>query len=150
MANGLGAACLFSLVVALPVLAGEPIAGSVKIVKGGAVVHRGPQDIPIQQGMHLLVDDVLRTSADGRVGVILQDGTRISIGPATELKIKQFLYEPERGKFGLVLSLVRGVLTYVSGKIADFAPGTVSVETPVGIAGLRGTHFAVSLEGAQQ
>ena len=97
--------------------------------------------------MHLLVDDLLQTSADGRLGVIFQDGTRISVGPGTELKIDRFVYEPVNGKFGLLLRLARGVLTYVSGKIAKFSPESVGVQTPVGIVGLRGTHFAVSIEG---
>ncbi|SPE29144.1 conserved hypothetical protein [Candidatus Sulfopaludibacter sp. SbA6] len=97
--------------------------------------------------MHLLLNDILQTSADGLLGVILQDGTRISIGPNTELKIDRFLYEPAEGKFGLLLRLGRGVLAYISGKIAQFSPDSVTVETPVGVLGLRGTHFAVSIEG---
>jgi hypothetical protein len=125
----------------------EPIAGSVKTAQGSSVVHRGTETLPAREGMHLLVDDVLQTSADGRLGVIFQDGTRISLGPNTELKIDRFVYEPADGKFALLLRLARGVLTYVSGKIAKFSPQSVSVQTPVGIVGLRGTHFAVSIEG---
>jgi hypothetical protein len=125
----------------------ESIAGSVKTVQGSSVVHRGAETLPIREGMHLLVDDVLQTSADGRLGVIFQDGTRISIGPGTEIKIDRFVYEPAEGKFGLLLRLARGVLTYISGKIAQFSPESVTVQTPVGVVGLRGTHFAISIEG---
>jgi len=125
----------------------EAIAGSVKTALGASVVRRGAETLPIHEGMHLLVDDILQTSADGRLGVIFQDGTRISVGPGTEVKIDRFLYEPAVGRFALLLRLARGVLTYVSGKIAKFSPQSVSVQTPVGIVGLRGTHFAVSVEG---
>ncbi len=97
--------------------------------------------------MHLLLNDVLQTSADGRLGAILQDGTRISLGPNTEMKIDRFVYQPVDGKFGLLLRLSRGLLAYISGGIARFSPESVSVETPVGVLGLRGTHFAVSIEG---
>jgi len=97
--------------------------------------------------MHLLLNDVLATSADGHLAAILQDGTRISLGPNTELKVDRFVYEPVEGKFGLVLRLGRGVLAYISGKIAQFSRESVSVETPVGVIGLRGTEFAVSIEG---
>ncbi|MBZ5626598.1 MAG: FecR domain-containing protein [Acidobacteriia bacterium] len=118
-----------------------------KTARGGAVVRRGAATIPVSEGMHLLLNDVLQTSGDGQLGVILQDGTRIALGPNTELTIDRFVYEPVDGKFGLVLRLARGVLAYVSGRIARFSPESVSVETPVGVIGLRGTHFAVSIEG---
>lgn len=128
----------------------DAIAGSVKTAQGSSVVHRGAETLPIREGMHLLVNDVLQTSADGRLGVIFQDGTRISVGPGAEVRIDRFLYEPADGKFALLLRLARGVLTYVSGKIAQFSPESVSVQTPVGVVGLRGTHFAVSIEGMQE
>ena len=132
--------------LAVPAWGAESIAGCVKVAKGNSVVHRGTEILPIREGMHLLVNDVLQTSADGRLGVIFQDGTRVSLGPSTELTIDRFVYEPADGKFGLVLRLARGVLTYISGKIAQFSPESVSVETPVSMVGLRGTHFAISID----
>jgi hypothetical protein len=125
----------------------ENFVGSVKTVQGGAVVRRGTDTLPIREGMHLLLNDVLQTLADGRLGVILEDGTRISLGPNTELKVDRFVYQPVEGNFSLVLSLRRGVLAYISGKIAQFLPASVSLETPVAIIGLRGTNLVVSIEG---
>jgi hypothetical protein len=97
--------------------------------------------------MQLRLNDVLKTEANGRVGVILEDGTRIALGPKAELKVDQFVYQPAQGKFSLVLRLARGVMAYISGRIAQFSPGSATVETPVGVIGLRGTSFAVSIEG---
>jgi len=112
-------------------------------------VHRGEQTIPATAGMHLQVNDILQTSADGRLGAILQDGTGIGLGPNTELKIDSFIYDPANGKLSLILRLARGVMAYFSGRIAKLAPGAVTVETPVGVMGLRGTHMAVSIGGRQ-
>jgi hypothetical protein len=98
--------------------------------------------------MHLLLNDTLRTAGDGRIGAILQDGTGLGLGPNTELKIDQFVFEPADGKFALLLRLARGVMSYFSGRIARFAPGEVRIETPVGVVGLRGTHLAISVEGS--
>ena len=138
---------IFAAALALPAWSADPIAASVKTVQGKCVIHRGTETIPVQEGMHLLVSDVVETPGDGRVGIIFQDGTRISAGPGTEVKIESFVYEPVDGKFGLLLRLARGVLAYVSGKIAQFSPGSVTVQTPAGIVGLRGTHFAITTEG---
>ena len=130
-----------------PAWGADAIAGSVKTAVGGAVVRRGAQTIPATEGMHLLVNDILQTSADGRLGAILQDGTGIGLGPNTELKIDSFIYEPADGKLSLILRLARGVMAYFSGRIAKLAPGAVTVETPVGVMGLRGTHMAISIGG---
>ncbi|WP_321470935.1 FecR domain-containing protein [uncultured Paludibaculum sp.] len=143
--NRLSSLLLFCL--ALSAQGTDNIVGSVKVAQGGVEVRRGTQTIRVHEGLHLLLDDTLLTSADGRLGAILQDGTRLSLGPKSELQISRFVYQPVEGKFGLLLRLARGALCYVSGKIARFASESVSVETPVGVVGLRGTHLAISIEG---
>ena len=127
--------------------ADQNFVGSVKSITGEASIQRNGAIIPAKVGSHLFKSDTLRTSAGGSMGVILQDGTRISLGSNTELSVNDFLYQPEKGQFSLILKLVRGVLAYVSGKIASFSPASVKVETPVGTVGLRGTKFAISLDG---
>jgi hypothetical protein len=131
----------------LSAFAAEFTVGSIKTVVGGASVERNGSAIPAQEGFHLQRNDTLRTGADGRMGIILQDGTRISLGANTELHVNDFVYQPSEGHFSLVLRLVHGVMAYVSGKIASFSPQSVKVETPVGTVGLRGTEFAISLQG---
>jgi hypothetical protein len=137
---------VLALGLILPVYGKESIAGSVKIVQGGANIIRNTETIQAREGMHLLVGDSLQTGGDGRLGFILQDGTRVSIGANTRISIDQFLYEPAQEQFGLVLKLTRGVMAYISGKIAQFSPGSVHVETPVAVCGLRGTELAVTIE----
>jgi hypothetical protein len=126
----------------------ETLVGSVKSVHGGASIQRGQASIPIKEGAHLFLNDLLQTGRDGGVGAILQDGTRLSLGPETELKIDRFVYQPADGKFGLLLRLSKGALAYISGKIAQFSPGSVSVETPEAVLGLRGTEFIVNIDSA--
>jgi len=109
-------------------------------------LRRGADRVPVKEGMHILPHDVLEP-ADGGVGIILHDGTRVAMGANTTLEIDRFVYEPSEGKLGLLLRLVRGVMVYVSGKIAQFSADSVKVETPVGVVGLRGTEVAISLEG---
>jgi hypothetical protein len=139
---------LYLMLVACPQLiaAEESFTGSVKTLQGRVAVIRGGRTLPCVDGMHILANDVIRTASDGRTGLILRDGTRLSLGPDTELTIERFLYEPAEGRFALLVQLVRGVAVYVSGKIAQFSPESVRVQTPVGFIGLRGTEFGVKLE----
>jgi hypothetical protein len=138
---------MVSALLAVPSLWGaDAVVGSVKTARGMAVALRGTETVTLREGAHLLLNDNLRTGHDGSLGVILQDGTRISLGPDSELKIDKFVYAPADGQFGLLLQLAKGALAYVSGRIAQFSPQSVNVQTPVGVLGLRGTHFAVSLD----
>jgi hypothetical protein len=120
--------------------------GSLKTVSGTFTVHRGTTATPASEGMRLKEKDTLETGADGRGSAILQDGTRFTMGPNSRITIDQFLYNPGQGQVGMLLQMFRGIAAFVSGKIAQFAPEATRVETPVGIVGIRGTEFAISLE----
>lgn len=139
------------VVLLLPLVAlaqvARPIAGSVKKITGQAALRRGADRMPVKEGMHILPHDVFETGAGASLGLILQDGTRVAMGANTSLEIDTFLYQPSEGKLSLLLRLARGVMVYVSGKMAQLSPGSVKVETPVGVVGLRGTELAISLEG---
>jgi hypothetical protein len=120
--------------------------GMVKVAEGTAIVQRGDQTLPARPGLTLLEGDTLRTGADGRLGVVLRDDTRVSLGPETEIRIDRFLFAPSQGQLALVLKMLRGVAAYVSGKIAKLSPDAVRVETPVAVVGVRGTRFAARVE----
>jgi hypothetical protein len=137
----------FFAAITTQALAEDAVVGTVKAAHGNVTIHRGQDDIAAKEGAHVLLDDALRTASGAGLSVILQDGTRLSLGPDTELKVDRFVYQPSDGKFDLFLNMLRGAMAYVSGKISQLSPGSVSLQTPVGVLGLRGTRFALSLEG---
>jgi hypothetical protein len=128
----------------MPAFAQTPTAaGRIKIATGAATIVRQQTEIPAKAGAFLLETDTLRTGADGRLAVTLKDDTRLSLDPNTEVRLDRFLYAPAEGRFGLVLNVVRGLVAYVSGRIAKLAPDAIRLETPDGIVGIRGTHLAI-------
>jgi hypothetical protein len=124
---------------------GPSAAGRIKLVSGQVFVVRGGAATPAEVGQAVLESDTLRTGADGRLGVTLRDDTRISLGPASEVRLDSFLYTPAEGRLGLVLNFIRGMAVYVSGKIAKLAPDSIRLETPGAIVGVRGTTVAVQV-----
>ena len=139
----LACACLMA---ATPALAQQPApAGRIKVVSGDAVIVRGGNTLPAQNGLAVYPSDSLRTGKDGRVGVTLSDDTQVSIGPASEVRLDSFVYDPGQGQLGLVLKFIRGTAAYVSGQIAKLAPDAVRLETPAAIVGVRGTTLAVEV-----
>ena len=135
------------LAAATPALAQQPApAGHVKIVSGSAVIVRQNTTLPARPGDPVFATDALRTSADGTVGVTLQDDTRLSIGPSSEVRLERYVYAPGEGGFGMVLKFVRGVAAYVSGRMAKLAPDAIRLETPAAIVGVRGTTVAIRVD----
>jgi hypothetical protein len=121
-------------------------AGRIDRLSGTAVILRAGTRVPLKAGDSVLETDVLRTGPDGHIGVTLKDDTRLSLGPASEVRLEKFLYAPSEGKIGLTLRLVRGLMAYVSGRIAKIAPDAVRLETPAAIVGVRGTTLVIQAE----
>ncbi len=117
--------------------------GRIKVASGAAFVVRAGAEIPAQAGQLVYESDTLRTGADGRLGVTLKDDTRVSLGPASEARLARFVYVPSESRIGFVLNVARGVVAYVSGRIAKLAPDAVRLETPGAVVGVRGTTLAL-------
>lgn len=131
-----------------PVFAQEPqAAGRIKVTSGTVYVVRGGAQVPVQAGQIVYQADVIRTGADGRIGMTLKDDTRVSLGPGSEVHLERFSYAPAEGQLALALKVIRGAVAYVSGHIAKLAPDAVRIETPSAILGVRGTTLAMRVDG---
>ena len=137
------AAALALVLMAAPALAQQPAAGRIKVASGSAFIVRAGNLIPVSVGQPVYESDGLKTGADGRVGITLNDDTRVSLGPGSEVRLDRFVYAPSEGQLGFVLKIVRGVAAYVSGRIAKLSPDAVHLETPAAIVGVRGTTLAL-------
>ena len=73
----------------------------------------------------------------------------MAFGPDTELMVDEYLYAPAQGQLKLGTRLTKGSLNYVSGVIAKLKPDAVTVKTPTGIIGVRGTQFVARVEDSQ-
>ncbi len=138
----LAAMCLF---FSCPVVAEDLVVGSLKTVEGEAFIDRSGETFDARPGFRLQQGDTLRTGADGAIGALLRDDTLLSLGPDSALTIDEFVFSPGENKMAMLLRMLRGLATYVSGKMAELAPDAVRFETPVGTIGVRGTRFVVKI-----
>jgi len=126
----------------------EPV-GYVKTVTGDASVITAGQRLSAQPGTAVMLGSQLKTAQGATMGVAFKDNTLMSFGPNTELTVEEFVYAPAQGQLLLGTRLSRGSLNYVSGVIAKLQPDAVTVKTPAGILGVRGTQFVARVEDAQ-
>lgn len=126
---------------AMPAAAEPVVVGTVQTVEGSCFVVREGTQLLLHGGERLLLADTLRTGPDGALGALLRDNTALTLGPNTELAVERFAFEPARGELQMVLRLLKGMASYLSGQIAKLAPDTVRFETPTATVGVRGTRF---------
>jgi hypothetical protein len=138
------ATALLFVLMAEPAFSQQPMdIGRIKVASGSAFIVRATGLVPAQAGQAVYQADGLRTGAGGRIGITLRDDTRLSLGPNSEVRLDRFAYAPAQSQIGFVLKIVRGVVAYVSGRIAKLSPDSIRLETPGAIVGVRGTTLAV-------
>lgn len=139
---------------ALWALAGLPLqshaqtetVGTVKTVTGDAWVITTGQRVKAQAGTSVFLGSQLKTAKSASLGVTFRDNTLMSFGPDTELTVDEYLFVPVKGQYKLGARLDKGSLNYLSGVIAKLKPEAVTVKTPTGTIGVRGTQFLVNVQ----
>jgi hypothetical protein len=124
--------------------------GSIKTLKGKGSIIRNSNSVDVQIGSKVFANDSLKTGGDGSMAMVFKDDTLLSIGPNSEVVINEFIFSPGEGKLSIITRLLKGTSVYLSGIIAKLSPESVRFETPVANIGIRGTKFAVSVEGEDE
>lgn len=137
---------LLLLCCSLQTQADETAVGYVKVVGGEAWLANAGSRQNAEVGSAILPGQTLNTGVDGSMGVTFKDETIVSIGPNTSVAVEEFLYAPAKDDLKLSARILKGSLQYISGVIAKLKPEAVSVKTPSGVIGVRGTRFLVKVE----
>ena len=141
------------VLLAAPAFAQQPSpAGRVKVVSGSAFIVRAGGTLRAEVGQSVFESDSLRTGEDGRIGVTLDDDTRVSLGPSSERHRPQALAvwlsdagpEPFVQMIGLTLEegTVGGDRARWVNATSDGMPTTLSepTDTPPRVAALAGAR----------
>ncbi|WP_161596944.1 FecR domain-containing protein [Rhizobium glycinendophyticum] len=88
----------------------------------------------------------IETGPQGLVQILLADGTSFTVGPNSSIVIDSFVYDPEKQTASLAATMTKGALRFIGGK-ASKASGDVTINTPIGTAGIRGAVVDINLDG---
>lgn len=123
----------------------EPI-GTVETTGGTVTATRTDGTVvELAEGDSVFQGDILETSADGGVGVVLADETTFSMGGDGRMVLDEMIYDPGTQEGDLAISVLEGVFTFVSGHIAKTDPDAMVLETPVATIGVRGTQVGLEM-----
>ena len=139
--NGLLAAIVFAFASAA--MAAE--IGQIKVAKGQVSVERSGATLAGAVGLRLEAADVVKTGADGSVGITMSDNSLLSAGPNSALALERFEFDPTTSQGRFDAQLQRGTLAVISGRIAKQSPQAMTVRTPSAALAVRGTEFVVAV-----
>lgn len=123
--------------------------GQIKLVKGAVTIDRAGQSIAATVGTRVQPSDVVKTGADGSVGITMTDDSLLSAGPNSVLALDRYDFDPVTSVGRFDSSLRQGTLAVVSGRLAKKSPDAMTVRTPSAVLGVRGTEFVVSAGDAR-
>ncbi|MCB9947018.1 MAG: FecR domain-containing protein [Rhodospirillaceae bacterium] len=99
----------------------------------GAEVALAPED-------EIFPDDLIVTDGRGAARLDMADDTVITVGPASQVSLDRFLYDPATNSGDVVTRISAGGMRFISG---DLPSESYSIATPVAVIGLRGTDVTV-------
>ncbi len=127
------------------------VVGEVAIVHAGAAVVQAAltdDKVPVKVGDPVYRSDVVKTGADGKIGINFADGSSFNLSSNASMELNEFVYDPAATSNASLFSLTKGTVTFVAGAVAK--NGSMKVDTPVATMGIRGTtpHIEVADDGS--
>jgi len=116
--------------------------GEVEFARGvGFAQSEGQGPRTLGKGLSLRQGDRV-TTADGASAIVkMQDGTRMTVRPNSELVIQQYKFSESAPDNSMVMQLFRGGFRAITGLISKNSPDAARVVTRTATLGIRGTDF---------
>jgi hypothetical protein len=124
-------------------------AGVVEFSRGvGFAQLQGQIPRTLGKGLSLGEGDRLTTSAGATAIIKLNDGTRMTLRPNSEMVVQQYQYSQGAASNSMIMQLLRGGFRAITGLISKGAPNAAQIRTVTATVGIRGTDFDARLCGA--
>ncbi len=128
----------------LPANAYAAAIAKVIAIQPGVVLERNgqTQNLALKDSLH--VHDVVRTNTTGKVQLIFNDDSVVTIGVNSVFSMSDYS-NTQRKSFDATLN--KGFARFVTGVIVKNNPSAFKVRTPQATAGIRGTTLALEITG---
>lgn len=136
--------CIALGLLANPALAAKTprIGEAVKVVNEvRAEIDRDVRDLGLGDAVHQ--DETVEVGSNSVGEIVLDDKTKLALGPGSRLLLDKFVYNGERGRGDIVFDLVKGTFRFVTGVAAK---NSYRIRTPTAALTVRGTIFDVYID----
>jgi hypothetical protein len=123
----------------------EAVAGVIKKKQGHVEIVRAGKSIAAEVGTTVQAGDVVKTSKDSNVGIMLKDETRMAVGPASQMALDRYTFNANTYEGNIFVNVLKGTFAMISGLVVKNNPNSSQIKTPTSTAGIRGTSFVVEV-----
>ncbi len=119
-----------------------PVVGQTTVLLGDvSAVDQDGDAFSLSRGGDVYAGITLTTGDRSFVKVIMEDGTKLSLGEDGEATISEFTYDPAARIGSFAASVARGASVYASGEIGTFSTTREhsTITTPHAVVGIRGS-----------
>jgi hypothetical protein len=86
--------------------------------------------------------ELLETASDGAVNVGFVDGSKLTVGQASQVTVDEFVFDPTALDGSGLITITTGALRFVTGAMPK---GKIILDTPVATVGIRGTIIKIGV-----
>lgn len=121
-------------------------AGEVQFSRGVGFAQT-PGQLPrtLGKGLALMAGDRLTIAEDSAAIIRLQDGTRMTLRPNSEMIVQQYQFKEGAPDNAMLMQLLRGGFRAVTGSISKDAPNAARIQTANAMVAIHGTDFDARL-----
>jgi hypothetical protein len=144
--TSVGVASMLALALAAGHADANTPAGEVEYAKGAASAQQpGSNARILGPGARLQEGDTLATGNNSFAIIKLNDGTKMTVRPNSQMKIDEFVHNQPGKQESSIFSLIKGGFRMVTGAVAKTGPDRTKIRTPTATVGIRGTDFDARL-----
>jgi hypothetical protein len=101
---------------------------------------------PVKIGTAVNVGDEVRTGRPGRLRLVFQDESVLTIGDDTKIIIDEQTFDPAQGLYSTVIRVLQGKVRSLVSPYYTQAGATYEIETVTAVASVHGTEFVVAYD----
>lgn len=120
--------------------------GQIVAAEGSAEIVRASAASPAQTGLAVHKGDELRTGRPGRIRVMFQDQSVVTVAEDSRLTVDEQVFQPEANKANSTVNLLKGKVSSIVSAYYNWSGSKYEVKTPTAVAGVRGTEFSVTYD----
>ncbi|HYD19609.1 MAG TPA: FecR family protein [Patescibacteria group bacterium] len=137
----LAALAIFTSSPAVAATANEGVIGTILEVEGsGTVTPAGGQSVAAAVKTRVRMNDVIATGPKSRIFILFIDNTQFTLSANSKLKVDRYVFDPDNANVNKgTFNVLEGAFKYTSGQLAKKQNPDVSINTPYGNIGVRGT-----------
>ena len=92
----------------------------------------------LKTGDNIHQNEVIATAKESEAELVLNDDTKLAVGPESRIVLDSFIYDPEKKDGEVIINAAKGAFRFITGKSAKSA---YTIKTPASTIGVRGTTF---------